>query len=111
MGLYERLLGTDANPKIPVHQFQAIVGLWAKGGMTLAQARTAIAFVSGGVALTSAEETEAQALVASVPTGSTTANQAARALRLSEIDQVLLLADARVPPFNTVAGIKGRLGV
>lgn len=111
MGLYERLLGIDeANPKIPIHSFQAITAQWAKGGMTVAQARAGIDLVSGAV-LTAAEEAEVQTLVNSVPTGSTTANQAARALRMAEIDQVLLLADAKVPPFDTVAGIKARLGV
>lgn len=111
MALYLRLLGTDpANPKIPIHAFQAIVAQWAKGGMTVAQARAGIERVSGSP-LTAAEETEAQTLVASVPTGGTTANQAARALRMMEIDQVLLCADAGVAPFDTEAGIKARLGV
>jgi hypothetical protein len=111
MALYLRLLGTDpVNPKIPVHTFQATVAQWAKGGMTLAQARTGLELVSGAP-LTTAEEAEVQALVNTVPTGGTTAQQAARALRMAEIDQVLLLADAAVPPFNTEAGIKARLGV
>jgi hypothetical protein len=111
MGLYERLLGIDAaNPKIPIHAFQGIVSQWAKGGMTVAQARAGIERVSGAP-LTAAEETEAQTLVSSVPTGGTTAQQAARALRMLEIDQVLLCADAGVAPFDTAAGIKARLGV
>lgn len=111
MALYDRLLGVDpVGAKIPVHAFQAIVAQWAKGGMTLAQARAGVIQVSG-VALTPAEEAEVQTLVNSVPTGSTTANQAARALRMAEIDQVLLLADSRIPPFDTAAGIRARLGV
>ena len=111
MGLYLRLLGTDpANPKIPIHAFQAIVGLWAKGNMTLAQARAGITLVSGA-ALTPAEEAEVQTLVNTVPTGGTTANQAARALRLVQIDQCLLCADALVPPLDTEAGLKAALGV
>lgn len=111
MGLYERLLGIDQeNPKIPIHTFQAIVAQWAKGGMTLAQARAGVTLVSGSP-LTAAEEAEVQTLVNSVPAGSTTAIQAARALRMVEIDQVLLLADAGVAPFDTATGIKNRLGV
>lgn len=111
MGLYERILEIDpVNPKIPIHAFQAIVAQWAKGGMTLAQARDGITIISGAP-LTAAEEAEVQTLVNSVPTGGTTANQAARSLRMAEIDQVLLLADSKVPPFDTVAGIKARLGV
>lgn len=111
MGLYERLLGVDPDrPKIPIHSFQAITAQWAKGGMTVAQARAGITLVSG-MPLTAAEEAEVQTLVNSVPTGGTTAQQAARALRMAEIDQVLLLADAAVPPFDTVAGIRARLGI
>ena len=111
MALYLRLLGIDPdNPKIPIHAFQSIVALWAKGNMTLAQARAGITQVSGA-ALTTAEETETQTLVNSVPTGSTTANQAARALRLLHIDEVLLCADQKIPPFDTEAGIKAALGV
>jgi hypothetical protein len=111
MGLYERLLGIDpVGTKIPIHTFQAMVSQWAKGGLTLAQARQAVVIVSG-VALTSAEEAEVQTLVNSVPTGNTTANQAARALRMMEIDQVLLLADNHIPPYDTPAGIRARLGV
>jgi hypothetical protein len=112
MALYLRLLGTDpTSPKIPIHAFQAIVALWAKGNMTATQARAGIAQVSGGVSLTAGEETEVQTLVATVPTGSTTANQAARALRLLHIDEVLLCVDHAVAPFDTEAGVKAALGV
>lgn len=111
MALYQRLLGIDAvNPKIPIHQFQSIVGAQQRGQMTLAQARAGITQISGAP-LTAGEETELNALIASVPTGGTTANQAARALRLLAIDQTLLLADSRVPPMDTEAGLKTALGV
>lgn len=111
MALYDRLLGIDAaNPKIPVHQFEAVCHEWATGGITAQQARDAIAAVSG-TPLTAAEETEVQALVGSVPTGSTTANQAARALRLHLIACVLQMADAQLAPYTTAAAIKTRLGV
>lgn len=111
MALYRRLLGEDPdNPKIPIHAFQAIVAMWARGKMTAAQARAGIAQVSGAP-LTSSEEAEVQTLVNTVPTGTTTAQQAARALRLIEIDEVLLIVDSHVPPFDTEAGIKTALGV
>ena len=85
--------------------------MWAKGNITAVQGRAGIAQVSGGVALTAAEEAEVLTLVNTVPTGSTTANQAARALRLLHIDEVLLCADARIPPLDTEAGVKAALGV
>ena len=110
MALYARLLGIDtSNPKIPIHGFQALAGLWAKGTITAAQARAGIAAISGA-ALTTAEETEVLTLVNSVPTGSTAANQAARALRLVHIDQCLLMADQRIPPLDTEAGLKTAIG-
>lgn len=111
MALYDRLLGIDAtNPKIPVHAFQALTAEWARGNMTGAQAQAGIAQVSGA-ALTAGEITEAQTLVNTVPLGSTTAIQAARALRLLEIDEVLLIVDSKIPPYTTSAAIKTRLGV
>lgn len=111
MALYDRLLGLDAaNPKIPVHQFEAIAHEWATGGITVQQARDAITACSGAP-MTADEETEALALVNSVPTGQTTANQAARALALHRIACVLQMADARLAPYTTAAAIKSRLGV
>lgn len=111
MALYDRLLGIDAaNPKIPVHQFEAIAHEWATAGITAQQARDAIAACSGAP-LTAAEETEATALINSVPVGSTTANQAARALALHRIACVLQMADSRLAPYTTSAAIKTRLGV
>lgn len=108
MGLYERLLGTDPLPRLSIHAFQAIAAEWGRGSITGAQAQTAIT-ATCGVALTAAEVTEAQTLVNTIPTGSTTANKADRAVRLQEIDQVLLMAG--LPPYTTAAAIKTRLGV
>lgn len=111
MALYLRILGRDPiNPKIQVHQFESIVYLWAINLMTVQQARDAILVLSGAP-LTAAEETEVQTLVATVPTGTTSAQQAARALALHKIATVLQLADADIAPFNTEAGIKTALGV
>lgn len=111
MGLYLRLLGIDSvNPKIPIHAFQAVAALWAKGSMTGAQAQAGIEKTSGAP-LTSAEIAEVQALVNSVPVGTTTAMQVARALRLLHIDQCLLAADMLIAPMDTEAGLKAALGV
>jgi hypothetical protein len=110
VALIERLMGTDSRPKIPVHGFQAVAAEWARGQITGTQANTAITALSG-LGLDAGETTEAQALVNTVPTGSTTAQQAARALRLLEIDQVLLLVDSRVAPYDNAATVRTRLGL
>lgn len=111
MALYDRLLGIDAtNPKIPCHQFEAICYLWATAVITAQQAQDAVTACSGAP-LTAGEITEATTLVNSVPTGATTANQAARALALHKIACVLQMADARLAPFTTSAAIKTALGV
>jgi hypothetical protein len=78
--------------------------------MTLQQARDGITAISG-TPLTPSEETELTALINTVPTGTTAAIKADRALRLTEIDQILLLADSKVAPMNTEAGVKTALGV
>lgn len=110
MPLIERLMGLET-PKVPVHLFQSVMAEWARGNMTGAQANSCIAAASGGVPLDSAATAEAQALVNTVPVGTTTANKADRALRLQEIDQILLIADTRSAPYNTAAAVRTRLGI
>ena len=109
MPLVERLLGLE-EPKIPIHAFQAVVSEWAKGKLTAAQAQTALTWNSGAP-LDQASIDETLALVNTIPAGTTTAQQAARALRLIEIDQVLLLADTLTPPYDTAASVRARLGL
>ena len=75
--------------------------------ITGAQAQSGSTLISGP--LTPAEVADAQALVNPVPAGSTTALKADRALRLQEIDQVLLMAP--LPPHDTAAAVKTRLGI
>lgn len=111
--LVERLMGlnTDGRRKLPVHQFQAIAAEWGRGTMTGAQATAALE-------LSAAEASEAQAIVntvTSIPiTGSATAvadGRARRALRMLEIDQVLLIAERQLPPLDTPAAVRTRLGI
>ncbi|OFZ67364.1 MAG: hypothetical protein A2V79_09135 [Betaproteobacteria bacterium RBG_16_56_24] len=109
MALIERLMGIE--PKIQVHAFQSILAEWARGNFTNQQAQDAISFIAHGIPLDAAAITEAQALVATVPTGSTTDNKASRALKLQEIDQVLLLVDAQCPPYDVAATVRTRLGI
>lgn len=105
MGLYERLMGLDPNPQIPIHYFSATMGEFARGRITLAQAQ-AIASAASGVPLTAGEVTEAATLLGTI-TGAATAKLA----RAKEIDDVLLLAEQRMPQYSTPALVRTRLGV
>lgn len=109
MALIERLMGLEET-KIPVHQFEAIAAEWARGQMTGAQAQAAIV-LNSGLAMDSACIAEAQALVNTIPTGTTTANKVDRLERMMVIEQVLLLADTLTPPYDTPAGVRARLGL
>jgi hypothetical protein len=120
MALYDRLLGRDdqgnevAN-RISVHVFQAAAQLWVRGALTALQASDVIA-ANSGAPLDAGEQVEAQTLVATVTsiaiTGSATAQadaRARRALRMAEIDAVLLLEG--LPGFATPTEVKQKLGV
>jgi hypothetical protein len=104
VGLYERLIGTE-DFKIPVHQFQATLAEFGRNRLTSQQAQTVIASISGAP-LDATATSEAQTLLATV-TGSATA----RLARVTEIDHVLMLAESRVPGYDTAAAVKTRLGV
>jgi hypothetical protein len=104
VALYDRILGI-AEPKIPVHQFQATLAEFGRNRLNSAQAQAIIEFVSGS-SLDAAGVTEAQTLLGTV-TGSATA----RLARVTEIDHILLLAESRAPGYDTVALVKSRLGV
>lgn len=111
MALYPRLLGIEGPlPKIPVHAFQATVCEWGRGKLNASQANAVIA-ASSGVGLDAGEIADATALVNTIPAGGTTANQAARANRLLEINHVLLLADGRLPGYSTEAELRAKLGL
>lgn len=105
MGLYERLMGLDPAPRIPEHYFASTMGEFARGRITGAQAQSIINECSGAP-LTPGEVTEANTLLATV-SGSATA----KLLRAKEIDDVLMLAEQRLTPYNTPALVKTRLGV
>ena len=97
-------LNTDGRSKLPVHQFQAIAAEWRRGSMTGAQAATALG-------LNANEQAEAQAIVNTVPTGTTTANRLDRLEKQQAIDQVLLIAEMRIAPLDTPQAVRTRLGI
>jgi hypothetical protein len=116
MALADRLCGVPGSSKIPIHYFQSIIAEWARGNITGTQAQDGVTAMSGAPLL-AGEVTEATALVTSITsipvTGSATQiadGRARRALRAQEIDQVLLLADGRIAPYDVPANVKTRLG-
>ncbi len=94
MGLYERIMGLE-NPRIPAHQLQAMLAERRRGNVTNNQ-------VGNAFGLSPAEAAEVGTLVQRVIDG---------AVEVKELDDVLLLASSRTPPYNTVNAVKTRLGV
>lgn len=115
--LYERILEVHPNkPKIAVHALQALVAEQRRGTLTVAQAQNILNVEYGGALGTGGSGDEAGVqevtdLLATVPTGSTTANQLSRIARLQEISDVFLLADLVIPPYDTPEALRTRLGV
>lgn len=103
MALFDRITG-EAEPGIPVHVVLALLGEFARGRVTGAQAQAALGEASGEP-LDAAGVQEAQALLATV-TGSVTA----RVARAKEVDDVLILAESR-QVYVSAAQVKTRLGV
>lgn len=97
MPLYERIMRLE-DPKLPVHQFFGAMQEYALGNMTGAQAIAAFS-------LSPTEQTEAQTLLARIQ-----ADPNPR-LRAQEFHLVLCLAEQRIPPYNTTAAVRTRLGV
>jgi hypothetical protein len=90
--------------RIPVHGFQAILGEYARGNITGAQAQAAITAISGE-ALTAGEVTEVQALLAKF-----TGTAAVKLALAKRLDDVLLLAERRAV-YATPAQVRATLGV
>ena len=111
MPLYERIMGLEPG-QIPGYMVQDILAEWATGHVTLQQARDLFRKASGSNRPpTPTEETELQDLISTVPTGSTAQAKAERALRMLEVARVLRLAEEGLPPLDTAAAVRTRLGV
>jgi len=94
MALYERLMGLE-QPKIPVHQFMAMVAERVRVQVTTQQ-------VIDAFTLSVDEVTEITTLVARVLGGFVTEN---------ELHDVLMVAERLIPPYNLAATVRTRLGV
>ena len=98
MGLYERIIGSE-QPKISPHQILALFGEVARGQIAKAQAQAVLQLSPG-------EILEAETLF-----GTFTGTVSNKVLRAIEVHDVLLLAESRSAPYDTVAAVKSRLGV
>lgn len=94
MALYERLMGIET-PKIPVHDFYSMLAERKRGQVTNAQ-------VIAAFSLSASEQVELLALWARVNNNLISA---------AEVDDVLILAESMIAPYNTAATVKTRLGV
>lgn len=107
MGLYERLGGFDPathGPKIEIHTFMSTMQEYMLGGMSGAQATAAFTLTPG-------EQTEALALRDRILLESSANGNSLRRLKALEFENILILLERRVAPFDTVAAVKTRLGV
>lgn len=94
MPLYDRLMGF-AQPKLPVHQFMAMVAEVVRGHVTQQQAIDAFTLATD-------EITDTTTLAQRVTSA---------ALTEQEVHDVLLLAERQIVPYATVVAVKARLGV
>lgn len=103
MALVERLMNIET-PRIPVHDFFAAQSELARGALTVAGIKTFLQMDAACAA-------EYDLLVASAPTGSTTANQLARGFYIDKIHAVFMLAERRYPGYSTPAEVRAKLGI
>ena len=96
MGLYERLMEIET-PKISVHNFMAVLAERKRGFITTNQVIT-------NLALSTAEQTELQRLVARVL-------DLVTPLTAIEIHDVLIMSEHGGVPYTTVEAVKTRFGV
>lgn len=96
MGLYDRLVGTDPNIRASCHQITAAISEFRRGQITGDQSRDAFT-----PPLDATEQSEGQAIVDALNAGTIT---------FTELEQVLAMAESRMPPYDNEAAVKTRLG-
>jgi hypothetical protein len=109
MALVERLMNigtndTDANRRIPVHDFFAAQSEVARDALTVANVKTFLA-------MDAATATEYDALIALAPIGNTTAARLGRLDYINQMHAVLVLAERRYPQYSTPAEVRLKLGI
>lgn len=103
MALIDRLMKLET-PPIPVHDFFAAQNEVIAGRLTVAQVKTFLQMDAGAIA-------EYDALVATAPTGTTALAIANKAIFISSLHSVFMLAEARYPGYSTPAEVRSKLGI
>jgi hypothetical protein len=103
MALVERLMGLE-EPKIPVHGFFAAANEIVAGRLTIAQ-------VKSYLQMDQAAQDEMDALAALAPTGTNATALANKALWISQVHSVFMLAEGQYPGYDTPAGVRSKLGL
>lgn len=103
MALVERLMGLES-PKIPVHAFFAAAQEIIAGRLTTTQ-------VKNFLNMDASAQTEFDAIAATAPTGSTATALANKALWVHGIHSIFVLAEDRIPGYDTAANVRSKLGI
>jgi hypothetical protein len=103
VSIYDRIAGTQ-QPRISVHALMSCMQEYMLGNMSGAQATAALG-------LDAAEQAEALALRDRLLQEPSTTNGIQRRMKALEIENVLILLEAGIAPFDNVAAVKLRIGV
>jgi len=103
MALIERLMNLE-QPRIPVHDFFAAQSAVIRGELTVAQVKSALN-------MDIAAQIEYDLLVATAPTGTSATELANKALFISSIHSIFILAEGRYPGYSTPTEVRLRLGL
>jgi hypothetical protein len=104
MALVERLMGLQS-PKIKVHKFFAAQSELDIGALT-------VAGIKSFLEMDAATAAEYDSLIATAPTGGTTANQLSRARYVQRMHAVFILAEGSdIPGYSTPAEVRAKLGI
>lgn len=105
MALVERLMHLETGERnIAVHQFFAAVNEVIAGALTGAQVANYLEF-------SVEDQVDWDALAAQFPTGTTSTALANKALMVERIHGVFILAEGRVPGYDTPANVRTKLGI
>jgi hypothetical protein len=103
MALVERLMHVET-PRIPVHYFFAANHERIEGALTRAE-------ILAMFGLDAAATTEYDALAALAPTGTNALQTALKAMFVSRVHAVFMLAEGRMPGYDTPAAVRAKLGL
>lgn len=102
--LIERIMGEPGFTKISVHTFFALNHERIEGRLTRQNVIDLLGLAGDDI-------TEYDALVVLAPTGTAALNVAQKAMYLNGVHAVFMLAEVRVAGYDTLAAVRGKLGL